>query len=173
MLLCPAAAAVKGKVKNGCKWPSGQSLHCLLWKCILSLQDWSLTAYSSLAHNATGVCVCAFLWQIASVAVAMWGTNRDQCLTLSAHWDRDIINWRKLGFYWQRSKVHIVSIELQAGVSSSFLNAKIQFSLVITWLLFLWFLNSLIFNLGISRRISRMPPLPQLLCICLLLVKGL
>lgn len=89
MLFCPAAA-VKGKVKSGCKLPSGQSSHCSLWQCILSLQDGSAAAESSLTHNATSVGVCAlsfftlvffFLWHIASVAVAMWGTNMKQRLT--------------------------------------------------------------------------------------------
>lgn len=60
-----------------------------------------------------------FLWHIASVAVAMWGTNMKQCLTHTAHSD---ISWRKWGFYWQRCEVHIISIELQASVSSSLPN---------------------------------------------------
>lgn len=123
MLFCPAAA-VKGKVKSGCKLPSGQSSHCLMWQCILSLQDGNVATDSSLTYNATRVCVCLvlfcsaflFLWHIASVIVAMWGTNMKQCLTHTAHGD---ISWRKWGFYWQRCEVHIISIELQASVSSS------------------------------------------------------
>lgn len=98
ILFCPAPA-VKGKVESGCKLLTGRSWHCLQWKSILSL----------FSHTQCNRCLCVclvlflfsflFLWHIAYVAVAMWGSNMELCLTQTAY--SDIRNWRKWGFYWQ------------------------------------------------------------------------